>query len=73
MQKEGFRRLSVLVGGVCCFTWFVVVFGNTEAFTDVGERWSWWTFIASLLVTFFVPMLFVRGIGWVVAGFKDHG
>jgi hypothetical protein len=69
MRREGFRRLSILLGAFGAVGWSVFVVIASEAFHQMSAG-DWIVAVVGLLVTFLVPMLAVRGAAWVLDGFK---
>ncbi|GFO55961.1 hypothetical protein GMSM_29680 [Geomonas sp. Red276] len=73
MKSEGVRRLSLLIGTICCVLWaiFAIVL-VTDALrrTPIGYD-DLFVAVFGLGITFFGPYFLVRGIAWVVEGFKS--
>lgn len=69
MKKKsvGTKRLSIFIGVVGSFIWFIfmlIVFEDAEPID----------YLVSIPIVFLLLMAFVRGIYWVVQGFKiDKG
>ena len=76
-MNEGFRRLSLFFGilGVVCWTvTFLTLIVMRVSESEVTlEEWGFGLQIigAGYLVCFFVPWGIVRGIAWVIEGFKS--
>lgn len=70
MRSEGMRRLSILLGLLGLLGWIIfalVVFDRANSI----EWQGWLILIAGLPTSFFFPFWIVRGIAWVVEGFKS--
>jgi len=65
MKSVGFKRLSILLGSIASFIWFFYV-GSAEQLDTTGV---WIVFGISIIIVFFIPMIFIYSIRWVVRGF----
>jgi hypothetical protein len=72
MKSEGVRRLSLFIGTICCIVWAVfAIFIVNEALHRTPIEYGQLVFaFFSLGVAFFGPYFLVRGIAWVIEGFK---
>lgn len=70
MRSEGIRRLSILLGLLGLLGWIIFAFVVTECFTDVKLQ-GWFILFIGLPTSFFLPFWVVRGIAWVVEGFRS--
>lgn len=69
-KSEGVRRLSIFIGGLAAFAWFLFVLIITHVFTDLEGSKGWLFFLGGLAVCFFIPLILIKSIYWVVIGFK---
>jgi hypothetical protein len=70
-QREGIRRLSIFLGGLGSFAWFIFVFIASDAFTNITKTTAWLTVSVGLVVCFLVPCALVKCINWVIIGFSS--
>ena len=70
-KSEGVRRLSILIGALTAFAWFLFVFFGTRSFRDPQTEWVWVILFVGLAVCFFIPLILTRSVYWVVIGFKQ--
>lgn len=68
-QSEGIRRLSIFLGGLGSFAWFIYVFIVSNAFSDITKE-GWLIIPGGLVVCFLVPYALVKCINWVILGFS---
>ena len=75
-KTEGFRRIGLFLGTLSSVMWTGYVAWSLlpSAGGMVAFEWLVFFFIwaIGLLVTFFVPVGLVTGIGWVVSGFQQN-
>jgi hypothetical protein len=67
--NEGFRRLSILFGAVASVAWFVFVLFASDGFTGMDAE-GWAVLFVGMTVCMFGGMYLVRGIAWVLQGFR---
>ena len=67
--SEGVRRLSLLCGGLSAFAWFVFVSLASNFFSNSRDG-DWALFAGTVVFSFCVPVVVVRAVAWVIAGFK---
>ena len=70
-KSEGIRRLSIFLGGLCSFVWFILVFIVSNAFSDFSKTTDWLKVSGGLVVCFLVPYALVKCINWVIIGFSS--
>lgn len=71
--REGFRRLSIVVGNVAALVWLVWLFALYKS-GGVSSGNGWLPFVywfGGAVLSFFAAWALVRGIGWVVRAFKE--
>jgi len=69
--REGFRRLSWVVGSIAALVWAVFLtttVGNTSTLPGVVLL----VLIAGAVFWFLVAWALTRGIGWVIRGFREE-
>ncbi len=73
MRTEGIRRLSILLGLLGLLGWIIFALVVTEFFKNANsiELQGWLILFAGLPTSFFFPFWIVRGIAWVVEGFRS--
>ncbi|CAG1022955.1 hypothetical protein DOJK_02017 [Patescibacteria group bacterium] len=73
-ESEGINRLSMLLGIVCVCIWLVIVIFVTDCFQSRTVPSAWLLVIVGVPMSYILPYGMVRGIAWVVDGFKkDRG
>lgn len=70
MNKEGIRRLSLFLGTVGSIGWLIFVLIETDFFSGSIEPKGWFIIFAGILFFFIIPYGIVKGVDWVVDGFK---
>lgn len=73
MKIEGTRRLSLFLGTMGSIGWLIFVLIVTELF-DKAESTSakgWFILLAGFPFFFIIPYGLVKGVAWVVDGFKQ--
>ena len=70
MKSEGVRRLSFLLGVIGVLVWSGVIIVATAGFSDI-DRNDIIVGLVGVPISFFVPFGLVRGIAWVIDGFKS--
>jgi len=73
MRSEGMRRLSILLGLLGLLGWIIFALVVTECFSGFNLiNWQEWIILlAGLPTSFLLPFWGVRGIAWVVEGFRS--
>ena len=73
VRSEGVRRLSILLGFLGLLGWIIFALVATECFKDAESiKWQGWLILlAGTPASFFLPFWVVRGIAWVVEGFRS--
>jgi len=73
MGSEGVRRLSILLGLFGLLGWVIFALVVTECFENANSiKWNGWVIlIAGMPISFFLPFWVVRGIAWVLEGFRS--
>ena len=69
--REGFRRLSWVVGSIAALVWAVfltAMLANTSTLPAIVFLFL----IAGAVFWFLVAWALTRGIGWVIRGFKEE-
>ena len=73
MNSEGVRRLSIAVGIIGIIGWLIYLI-LVKAFSDMLSlpMIAWFIIFTGFIVCFFIPYGIVKGIVWVVDGFKSR-
>ncbi|MDD2599558.1 MAG: hypothetical protein PHO37_10075 [Kiritimatiellae bacterium] len=72
MISEGSRRLSILLGALGVLGWAITVFFMLGYADDRSlTLYDWGIIVGIALACFFIPFVIVRGIAWVVSGFRQ--
>lgn len=72
MRLEGTRRLSLFLGTLGSIGWLIFVLIATEFFDDAASipPKGWFIMLAGIPLFFIIPYGLVKGVAWVVDGFK---
>ena len=70
MTSEGMKRLGKVLGALASVAWIISIAVLSNGFPHV-QPLGWFIFFLGIPVSFGIMFLVVRGVDWVIAGFRS--